>query len=160
MYLVFLSYTTLMQWFNLCQTPRIFIGRKLNGWPPVLKRNFSSLNLGGRMSMIIFMNSRPKYFICLIIALHWILANSEIRRYKSQVFFYSKIGKTLDFLVDSTWDGDIFGNSLEGGHIWVPWVCGLLLWSLIFGVFIIYSLYVSSRRLTKLGVSFWEFIPK
>ena len=112
------------------------------------------------MSMIIFINSRPQLTIFLLIALHRILANSEPRRYKNQVFFYSKIGKTLDFLVDSTWDGDISGNSLEGGHIWVPWVCGLLLWSLVFGVSIIYLLYVSSRRLTKLRVSFWESIPK
>ena len=81
---------------------------------------FSTLSFGGRMSMIIFMNSCPQLIIFLLIALHRILANNEPRRYKNQVFFYSKIGKTLDFLVDSTWDGDISGNSLEGGHIWVP----------------------------------------
>ena len=70
------------------------------------------------------------------------------------------VARGLGFLVDSTWDGDISGNSLEGGDIWVhAWVYGLLLWSLIFGVFIIYSLYISSKRLTKWGVPIRESIP-
>jgi hypothetical protein len=45
------------------------------------------------------------------------MSQEDTRTISSSMLKLARCG--LGFLVDSTWDGDISGNSLEGGDIWM-----------------------------------------